>query len=296
MVASQSLARNFQARIRGLFQKIFRERDPLLLNYIAGIDAFNATQPNREMLDAIRNYNHMIVNSLNSIRPLAGSRVLDIGASPHGYALERCLELGAKEYEGIGLDIEGDMTLKTRTGTASLRFMNAESLSFADDIFDAIVTMSTFEHIGNVSKTLEEFRRVLKPGGCVLINFEPIWTCSYGHHLHHFGEISNLVPDWAHLLWSKSEMLTHLQSCFPFNAPLSAESACDWIYDSDALNRKGIVEMRKILANCPLHVEWIIPMPDTNRSDTQLELAIRKTGLNREDLMTKGLSILLYKH
>ncbi|WP_233862470.1 class I SAM-dependent methyltransferase [Paraburkholderia adhaesiva] len=270
--------------------------DATLEAYIKSINSYNASQPNVEMLDAIRRYNHTIVDSLNTIQPLKGRRILDIGASPHGYALERCLTLGAAEYVGIGLDIHDEFDLVTTSGNARLTYMNAESLEFSDNEFESIVTMSTFEHIGNVGKALSEFRRVLKPGGCILISFEPLWTCSYGHHLHHLGEISRLVPDWAHLMWSKTEMYEHLHSCWPDNAPISVEDACTWIYDGDALNRKGIVEMRQILSDCQMHIEWIIPMLDESRSEEQLALAREKTGLSREDLMTKGLSVLIYKH
>jgi ubiquinone/menaquinone biosynthesis C-methylase UbiE len=296
MVSSVSGKNVWVSMLSKFLSRKVNPRDATLDAYIKSIDAYNAAQPNVEMLDAIRHYNHSIVDSLNTIRPLKGRRILDIGASPHGYALERCLMLGAAEYVGIGLDIHEDFGLVTTASKARLTYMNAESLSFDGNEFDAIVTMSTFEHIGNVDKALSEFRRVLKPGGCVLVSFEPLWTCSYGHHLHHLGEVSRLVPDWAHLMWTRSEMAEYLHSRWPDNAPLSVEDACTWIYDGDALNRKGIVEMRQILSDCRMHIEWIIPMPDESRSETQLAMAMEKTGLSREDLMTKGLSVLIYKH
>lgn len=263
--------------------------------YIKNIDAYNAAQSNSEMLDAIRKYNHSIINSLNTIRPLSKLRILDVGASPHGYALEKSLALGVSEYVGIGLDISEDFSIETKTGHGRLAYMNAESLSFKDNEFDIIVTISTFEHIGDVAMTLSEFRRVLKPQGCALISFEPIWTCSYGHHLHHIGEISKAVPDWAHLLWSKDEMMEYLNACWPQNAPLSIPEACAWIYEDNVLNRKGIKEIQKILSECQMHIEWIIPLLDEGRNEGQLTAAVEKTGLSRDDLMTKGLSILLYK-
>jgi hypothetical protein len=37
-------------------------------------------------------------------------------------------------------------------------------------------------------------------------------------------------------------------------------------------------------------------MMDESRNESQLTAAIEKTGLTRDDLMAKGLSILLYKH
>ncbi|MEI7995248.1 MAG: class I SAM-dependent methyltransferase [Methylococcaceae bacterium] len=295
MINRLSKSISLASKVRKLFR--FNSSDDYLeLNdYIKEIDAYNAAQSNFEMLDAIRQYNHYIINSLNSIRPLSGLRILDVGASPHGYALEESLALGVSEYVGIGLDISEDFSMKTETARGSLAYMNAESLSFKDNEFDVIVTMSTFEHIGDVSLALAEFHRVLKPSGYALISFEPIWTCSYGHHLHHLGEISKLVPDWAHLMWSKNEMMEHLKSCWPPDAPLNVQEACDWIYDDNVLNRKGISEIRTILSESQMQIEWIIPMMDESRNDEQLTAAAKITGLSREDLMSKGLSILLYK-
>jgi ubiquinone/menaquinone biosynthesis C-methylase UbiE len=296
MINIASKVKALASKMRKLLRPQNLNNDPELQAYSKSIDAYNAAQSNYEMLDAIRQYNHTIINALDSIRPLQGLRILDIGASPHGYALEKVLALGAKEYVGIGLDINEDFALETKTAHARLAYMNAESLSFNDNEFDAIVTMSTFEHIGNLNKALSEFHRVLKQGGCVLISFEPLWTCSYGHHLHHLGEISKLVPDWAHLLWSKNEMIDYLYTCWPANAPLSIQEAGEWIYEGDCLNRKGIIEVRNTLADCQLRTEWIVPMMDESRNESQLTAAIEKTGLTRDDLMAKGLSILLYKH
>ena len=291
-----SKARAWASIIRKLFPHPSNSKIcPELVAYIKTIDTYNAAQSNAEMLNAIRQYNHSVLDSLNRVRDLSGLRILDVGASPHGYALEKALLLGVSEYVGIGLDISETFTLHTYTGRARLLNMNAEALNFPDRAFDAIVTMSTFEHIGNLELALSEFYRVLRPNGCVLISFEPIWTCSYGHHLHHFGAISNLVPDWSHLLWSKPEMLAYLTTCWPSGAPLSVEEACDWIYEDNALNRIGIREIRSILTECQLQVEWVAPMVDDPRDEKQLTAAVEKLGLSPDELMTKGLSVLLYK-
>ena len=76
-----------------------------LAEYRVSIDGFNASQPNKALLDGIRAFNHDTVNELNKVRPLREAFVLDIGASPHGYALERTLEHGARLYVGVGLDV-----------------------------------------------------------------------------------------------------------------------------------------------------------------------------------------------
>ncbi len=266
-----------------------------LANFSRSIDRFNVAQSNREMLDAIRVYNHSIIDALHRIRPLAGIRLLDVGASPHGYALERALAYDTAEYVGIGLDISESFELRTPKGSGRLHYMNAEALSFSDGAFDAIVSMSTFEHIADLDQCLSEFHRVLRSGGAVLISFEPIWTCSYGHHLHHLGDVARLIPDWSHLLWTREEMARHLDGCWPADAPWSALEACAWVYDGDGLNRKGIRQTKAILEASPLRIEWISPMIDAPRDPSQLGTAVARTGLTQEELMTKGLSVYLTK-
>jgi len=247
------------------------------------------------MLDAIRQYNHAIVDSLHSIKPLYGLKLLDVGASPHGYALEKCLLLGAKKYVGIGLDIHRDTEIRSRRGSGTLTCMNAENLDLEDNSFDAIVTMSTFEHISNLPLALSEFHRVLKPGGHALITFEPIWTCSYGHHLHHLGNVAALVPAWSHLLWSQGQMHAYLRERWPADASLTVDEACRWIYEGDALNRLGIRRTMDILQGAALQIEWIMPLLDDARDEKQLQSAMAATNLTREELMTKGLSVLMRK-
>jgi SAM-dependent methyltransferase len=245
------------------------------------------------LLEAIRAYNHSVVEALDNIERIEGHSVLDVGASPHGYALEHALALGIRRYVGIGLDVDAPLLVRGPSGIGEVQKQDAEALDFDDETFDLIVSMSTFEHVAHVDRVLIEMRRVLKPGGKALVTFEPIWTCSYGHHLHHFGDVSALVPDWAHLLWSKEEMLQHLADVWPHDAPLTLAGAAEWVYDGSAINRIGIVEMRHFFRRGPLKVDWIMPLMDAPRDRARCKFVAQQLGLNPDDLMTKGLSVLL---
>lgn len=266
-----------------------------LAAYVASIDRFNASQPNAAMLDNIRAYNHQMVGEFNKIRPLAGAKLLDIGASPHGYAMEKCFAFGVASYVGIGLDIEAPEDHDVGGSLGQLRHMNAEKMAFESRSFDLVLSMSTFEHIADVPKALMEIHRVLRPGGSALVSFEPLWTCPYGHHLHHFGAISRLVPSWAHLTWDRDQMRSHLSGKWPSDAPLNMDQAISWIYDDDVINRIPITEMREHFAQCPMQVEWMLPMMHDDFEQAMLAEASSSTGLSAEDLCTKGLSVLLNK-
>lgn len=263
--------------------------------YVESIDRFNASQQNTDLLDSIRAYNHQIIGEFNKIRRLDGMALLDIGASPHGYAMEKCFALGVHRYMGIGLDIDTAEDMRFGEAEGSLRYMNAQDLAFADGSFDLVVSMSTFEHIADVPKALAEIHRVLRPGGAVLLSFEPLWTCAYGHHLHHFGPVSKLVPDWSHLIWDRQQMRAYLEGKWPDDAPLDLDRTIEWIYDNEVINRIGISQMREHFKQCPLRVEWILPMKHEGCGPAKLVQAAATTGLSSDDLMSKGLSVLLYK-
>lgn len=261
--------------------------------YQAGISAFNASQPNTSLLESIRAYNHSVVDAFNQMRPIEGKVVLDVGASPHGYALEQALTLGAAAYIGVGLDVDQPVVVSGPTGVGKLRNADAEALPFDDCSIDLVLSMSTFEHVAHVDRCLKEIWRVLRPGGATLATFEPIWTCSYGHHLHHFGPVASAMPDWAHLLWSKEEMLANLRDVWPQDDSLTLDDAATWVYDSIAINRIGVRMMKQHFEQSTLTVEWMVELRDTSRDAQRLAAVSASTGLTPDELMTKGLSVLM---
>ena len=263
--------------------------------YSAEIDRANQAQANAPLLDAIRAYNHTMIDKLDRARGVRGKRVLDIGASPHGYALERALKLRAAEYVGVGLDVRAPIEVRSAHGIGRLLAMNAEELDLPAASFDLVLSISTFEHVGDVPRVLAEIARVLKPGGGALISFEPIWTCSYGHHLHHFGPVSKLMPDWGHLIWDKAQMLEELAGVWPRDAALSLGDAAHWVYESDVINRVPLGPMKDHFAACTLETVWMTPIPDEARDPERLRDVSARLSLSRDDLMTKGLSVLLKK-
>jgi hypothetical protein len=57
-----------------------------------------------------------------------------------------------------------------------------ESLPYADEVFDAIISVDVFEHVRDVAACLRECRRVLRPGGHLLAMFPPYYN-PMEHHL-----------------------------------------------------------------------------------------------------------------
>ena len=255
-------------------------------------------------LGGLRDFNHFLVGELNKCFPVAGCALLDLGASVHGYALEAALDLGVARYEGIDLDVvrhwgASPVEVSAPDGRLGrLQQMNAEGLDFPDASFDCLMSISTFEHFHHPDAVLAEMFRVLRPGGAALITTEPIWTGSYGHHLHHFGAVSDLVPPWGHLFLSKEQMAAVLdRQTWPADAPVDRAGALHWIYDGDGINRLDIRRLKAFFAASPFDTEWLVPLIDPVPPDRAAvaDYLARVLPYTPEELHTRGLSLFLRK-
>jgi SAM-dependent methyltransferase len=268
-------------------------------------EIINAEVASQNHLRNIRNYNHAMVEELNKSYPIADKTVLDLGASVHGYALEAALTKGVRRYEGIDLDIERHwksprMEFVEDTGRVGrLTQMNANRLDFPADTFDCILSISTFEHFLDPTGVLIEMYRLLRSGGVALVTFEPIWTSSSGHHLHHFGAISRLVPDWGHLFLDEVQMQRVLAGQpWPPASPLTVEQALRWIYHDDGINRLDIRKLKEVFRHSPFDIVWTCDLADEEEAGPKRSVAEYLAPIVRfgaDELMTKGLSLLLRK-
>ena len=117
----------------------------------------------------------------NSIQP-AESAYLDglrTFIAQHNLQSKRCLEVGCgrgafqdliDDYVGVDLASSVRPYLHKPFCVSS-----ATELPFKDNEFDAIWTITVLEHVVDPEKALDEFRRVLRPGGVLYL--APAWQC-----------------------------------------------------------------------------------------------------------------------
>jgi len=125
-----------------------------------------------------------------------GDTVLDLGTGS-GYALRALRERDIGR--GYGLDGAPAMTQNARSYTEDdqIGFVVGDfgSLPFADDSVDHVFTMEAFYYASDPIETLEEVRRVLRPGGtfyCAVNYYEE------NVHSHHWQEtISVEMTRWS---------------------------------------------------------------------------------------------------
>ena len=98
---------------------------------------------------------------------------LNISSTSHIYISEQTTDLFACLKERFPL-IEGseflsDGTLLGQSNKLGIRNEDSTQLSFADGSMDTILTFDCLEHIPNYKKALNEFYRVIKSGGILII-------------------------------------------------------------------------------------------------------------------------------
>lgn len=101
---------------------------------------------------------------------VGGLRVLDAACGTgYGSAL---LARAAASVTGVDIDVAtiGFAAKRWASPTTSFVVGDVGNLPFADRTFDAIVSFETIEHVPDPDRVLDEFSRVLKPAGLLLVS------------------------------------------------------------------------------------------------------------------------------
>ena len=102
-----------------------------------------------------------------------GGRVLDVGCG-NGSLINAISK--KRKIEAYGIDISPKMIEECRSRYNGVNFevSTGERIAFADDYFDTITICCVLHHLNNPRKFFEEARRVVKPGGILIVG-EP-WS------------------------------------------------------------------------------------------------------------------------
>jgi arsenite methyltransferase len=119
-----------------------------------------------------------------------GERVVDIGSGPGFLVAEMASDVGPEGHVA-GVDPSESMLALARrrdgAGAVEHRVADALALPFGDGSFDAAVSTQVLEYVDDVPRALAEARRVLRPGGRLLV----------------------LDTDWDSIVWhSRDDALT----------------------------------------------------------------------------------------
>lgn len=138
---------------------------------------------------------------------VAGATVLDI-ACGEGYG-SAVLSRLAKRVVGVDVDAATVAEANRRYAAGSrLAYVVGEAgaIPFGDASFDVVVSMETIEHLQKPERLIEEVRRVLRPGGLLILSSPDKEVYNRGRstqNIHHFCELEAI--EFASLLGSHFE-------------------------------------------------------------------------------------------
>lgn len=107
---------------------------------------------------------------LEALVPLEGARVIDCGCGAGGYVRA----LRERGIDAIGVEHSAEKVAEYRQGTEPERVEQGdlEALRFPDASFDVALLNEVLEHVPDEARALREIRRVLVPGGHLIV-FSP---------------------------------------------------------------------------------------------------------------------------
>ncbi len=104
---------------------------------------------------------------------IKAEKILDIGTGEGGFLPVLMQTFPGAMIIGIDPDTESLETARQNFPGINFQKMGAEKLHFYDNTFDVVSISMALHHLPKIKKSLKEIKRVVKPGGFVIIN-EPI--------------------------------------------------------------------------------------------------------------------------
>ena len=118
----------------------------------------------------------------------ASGDVLDAGCGT-GYGSRMLLGAGARSVTGVDID-SATIDAAQLDADERTRFMvgDIESLPMTDAVFDVAICFEAIEHVENQERALDELRRVLKPGGLLVVSSPNrlVYPVGNEHHTHEY--------------------------------------------------------------------------------------------------------------
>lgn len=192
--------------------------------------------------------------------------VLDIGCGAGGKTIYYASQ-GVSKI--IGLEIldryreEAEQLAKKyhQTNVFSYVVGDASHTSFQDNTFDSIIMNDAMEHVSHPEAVLTECYRILKPEGCLYINFPPYFH-PYGAHLS--DAIS--IP-WVHVLFSETTLMEAYQDLLRHHPDYQERISFRFGLDENGhphityINRMTIGRFQKILLETSFHQKYYYEDP-----------------------------------
>jgi SAM-dependent methyltransferase len=161
---------------------------------------------------------------------------------------------------------------------------------FADDSFDAVLTLSVLEHLSDLRSAFKEMVRLVRRGGEMLHMFGPAWSCAYGHHIYAdpADPLLNFslwrMPAHMHLLSSHDEIKQFYRG-LGYSESVG-ETVLHWFYDTPIINRLFYDDYVRVMSDDNIQIDKMHLM--YNELPREHLLRLRRSYPDRIDFATYG--------
>jgi len=119
--------------------------------------------------------------------------------------------------------------------------------SLPDNSFDVITSWETLEHIIDVDSAFANIRRILKPDGIAVHQYNPFFSLNGGHSLCTIDFL------WGHCRLNQKDVLRYFKELRPAEYQLASS------FYLDSLNRLTLNDLRSASAKAELEILALIP-------------------------------------
>jgi len=152
---------------------------------------------------------------------VAGNRVLEVGCGPGRYvAVLSSLGCDVVGVDPVSYDTWPIIQRNHKTELISQTY--AENLPFSDNIFDAVACLGAILYFVDPHRSLNEMKRVLRPGGHLLIrtvNRKNLYTRTWGENIDPASKNVYTMTELIQLL-NKNDFITNKYFSYGFYPPV----------------------------------------------------------------------------
>jgi len=216
---------------------------------------------------------------------IAGGRVLDV-ATGEGDFIKTLVRNLSGYVEIVGIDsIEYTKAAGSIFNAEDVRFvqMDAGRLGFGDERFDTVSLSSALHHLENIPRCVGEMKRVLKPGGHLIIRethrdiqAEPQLTDMYIHHW--VAEIDSALGDTHNRTFARQELIDLAEELGLCEVELYDVSNLD----SDPKHEANIRDSENVIERYMRHAEGLSGHREIRRRGEELQRRLRRVGAQWE--------------
>lgn len=216
---------------------------------------------------------------------ITGGTVLDVGTGKGDFI--KTLRGNLKSHrEIIGVDTKVyTRVIGSVFDVENVRFiqMDAQQLGFCDESFDTLSISSALHHLENVPKCLGETKRVLKPGGHIIIReahrdiqAEPQRTDMYIHHW--VAEVDSARGFTHNKTFARQELIDLVEGLGLWTVDVYDISNTD----SDPMNETAIRESEDVIERCMGYTQGLSGHESLRRRGEELQERLRRVGVQWE--------------